>query len=257
MSDPVQAGREKTVAASEHILDVLASSVRREILWLTWHDELTAGEIAQQFEVSGPTISQHLRVLREAGLVSQVVDGNFRRYRAVHSRLLNFEPYLRKDAVEQWVLSESLQPAGSEVRAETGHLARVRVALPVAPELAFTMCVAAEHLSAWCGENAQSDPRPGGQFQFDLMGRTCRGVYWRYHPPSVLVNHWGFSEAGKIPAPHDLFESALYFSPSATGCELEVQHLTSTAEEAEFMAMAWTDRLQNLRQLATAIVESD
>lgn len=237
------------MATSEHILDVLGSPIRREILWLTWHDELSAGEIAEQFEVSGPTISQHLRVLREAGLVAQTVDGNFRRYRAVHERLLHVEPYLRRDEVERWVLSESLDPVGPEVTSETTHLARVRVGLPIEPALAFTMCVAAEHLDQWCGENSRSDPRAGGRFQFDLMGRTCRGVFWRFHPPSILINHWGFSEAGQVPAPHDLFESTFTFSSTDTGTDLVVQQPTSTAEEAEFMAMAWADRLSKLQDL--------
>lgn len=238
---------------ADHILDVLASPIRREILWLTWHDELSAGEIAEQFEVSGPTISQHLKVLREAELVAQTVDGNFRRYRARHDRLQQFEPYLRQGEVERWVLSESLRPASDEVSSETTHLSRTRVALPVEPQVAFELCVTAEHLSRWCGENAQTDRRPGGRFQFDLMGHTCRGIYWRYHPPSVLVLHWGFSDQGDVPAPHTLFESTLFFSSADIGTDLEVQQPANTAEEAEFISMAWTDRLRNLEELASGV----
>lgn len=243
------------MATSEHILDVLGSPIRREILWLTWHDELSAGEIGEHFDVSGPTISQHLRVLREAGLVSQAVDGNFRRYRAVRERLFSVEPFLRRDEVERWVLSERLDPVGPEVASETTHLARVRVSLSVEPALAFALCVEAEHLDRWCGDNSESDPRAGGSFQFDLMGRTCRGVFWRFHPPSILINHWGFTEAGKVPAPHDLFESTFTFSSSDTGTDLEVQQPTSAVEEAEFMAMAWADRFSKLQAHAATLSE--
>ena len=68
--------------AHQDLLDALASPIRREILWLVWDRELPAGEIAAAFEVTAPTISQHLAVLKAAGLVEMRVDGSFRRYRA-------------------------------------------------------------------------------------------------------------------------------------------------------------------------------
>jgi len=46
------------------------------------HHELPAGEIASHFRVTRPAISQHLRVLKEAGLVSERRDGTRRLYRA-------------------------------------------------------------------------------------------------------------------------------------------------------------------------------
>ncbi len=56
---------------------------RREILRLVWDKELSAGEIASHFDdVSWAAVSQHLRVLREAGLVRERRDGNRRLYRA-------------------------------------------------------------------------------------------------------------------------------------------------------------------------------
>ena len=67
------------------MLSALSSPVRREILALIWDRDLPAGEIAAAFRVTAPTISQHLAVLRDAGLVTMEVDGNFRRYRARRS----------------------------------------------------------------------------------------------------------------------------------------------------------------------------
>lgn len=67
MDDPVRAIGEPT---------------RRAILRLVRDEERTAGEIGAQFPLSQPTISQHLRVLREAGLLHQRNDGNRRLYRA-------------------------------------------------------------------------------------------------------------------------------------------------------------------------------
>ena len=63
-------------------LRALAEPRRREILRLVWSQELPAGEIAARFSVTRPAISQHLRVLREAGLVTERRDGTRRLYRA-------------------------------------------------------------------------------------------------------------------------------------------------------------------------------
>ena len=54
----------------QRVIVALGSPVRREILGLIWERELPAGEIAAAFAVTKPTISQHLAVLREAGLVT-------------------------------------------------------------------------------------------------------------------------------------------------------------------------------------------
>jgi DNA-binding transcriptional ArsR family regulator len=60
----------------------LAEERRREILRLVRDRELGAGEIASHFEISRPAVSQHLAVLREAGLLDMRRDGVRRLYRA-------------------------------------------------------------------------------------------------------------------------------------------------------------------------------
>jgi DNA-binding transcriptional ArsR family regulator len=60
----------------------LAEPRRRAILRALGDGELTAGDIAQRFDVTRPAISQHLAVLREAGLVEERRDGTRRWYRA-------------------------------------------------------------------------------------------------------------------------------------------------------------------------------
>ncbi len=66
----------------EAALKAIADPRRREILRLVRADERSAGEIASHFDVSRPAISQHLRVLRHAGLVTERRDGVRRLYRA-------------------------------------------------------------------------------------------------------------------------------------------------------------------------------
>jgi DNA-binding transcriptional ArsR family regulator len=60
------------------IFEAVAQPKRREILRLISGGELSAGEIASHFEVTQPAISQHLKVLKDAGLVSERREGTRR-----------------------------------------------------------------------------------------------------------------------------------------------------------------------------------
>jgi DNA-binding transcriptional ArsR family regulator len=66
----------------ETALRALSDPGRRRILTLVRDEEHSAGEIAAEFTVSWPAVSQHLRVLREAGLVTERREGTRRFYRA-------------------------------------------------------------------------------------------------------------------------------------------------------------------------------
>ena len=61
-------------------IDALSHPTRRSILRLVLDRELPVGELAQQTGVSQPAASQHLKVLRDAGLVRGRVDGRRRLY---------------------------------------------------------------------------------------------------------------------------------------------------------------------------------
>lgn len=63
-------------------LQVIAAPRRLRILELVWDQELAAGQIAAEFDVSWSAISQHLTVLRTAGFVTERRDGASRLYRA-------------------------------------------------------------------------------------------------------------------------------------------------------------------------------
>lgn len=75
-------------------LAALADPTRRRIVELLSEGERTAGEIVGRFGLSAPAISQHLKVLREAGLVQVRVAGQHRVYRLDQRGL---------DEIDQWV----------------------------------------------------------------------------------------------------------------------------------------------------------
>src|SRR5215470_7755178 len=80
--------------ATDEALRALAEPRRRAILRLVAHDELAAGEIAAAFEVTRTAVSQHLTVLRNAGLLSERRIGTRRLYRARPEGLAGLREFL-------------------------------------------------------------------------------------------------------------------------------------------------------------------
>ena len=73
--------------AVDDTLRALANPTRRAMLELVWDAERSSSQIAQAVGATRPAASQHLKVLRDAGLVQVRVDGNQRLYRVDTGRL--------------------------------------------------------------------------------------------------------------------------------------------------------------------------
>ena len=80
----------------EAALRAIAAPRRRQILSLVRDGELSAGEIAGHFDVTRPAVSQHLNVLKEAGLVSERRNGTRRLYRARPEGLAQLKAFLEE-----------------------------------------------------------------------------------------------------------------------------------------------------------------
>lgn len=76
------------------VFTALAEPRRRAILLALEKGELTAGQIGARFDVTRPAISQHLGVLRAAGLVTERRDGTRRWYRARPEGLVPVRAFL-------------------------------------------------------------------------------------------------------------------------------------------------------------------
>ncbi|QFZ19867.1 metalloregulator ArsR/SmtB family transcription factor [Saccharothrix syringae] len=73
----------------DEVAAAIADPVRRRILELLRDDaRLSAGQLAERFEISRPAVSRHLRVLRESGLVRDELVGRQRIYRLDASGLV-------------------------------------------------------------------------------------------------------------------------------------------------------------------------
>jgi DNA-binding transcriptional ArsR family regulator len=78
----------------QEVVQAISDERRREILRLIRDRELAAGEIAARFDVTRPAISQHLTVLKNAGLVTERRDGTRRLYRARPEGLAELRSFL-------------------------------------------------------------------------------------------------------------------------------------------------------------------
>jgi DNA-binding transcriptional ArsR family regulator len=78
----------------ESAFEIIAEPNRRAILSLLVSSEQSVGEIERQLRMPQPTVSKHLRVLREAGFVEATVDAQRRLYRLKPESLLEVDDWL-------------------------------------------------------------------------------------------------------------------------------------------------------------------
>ena len=65
---------------NDRVFKALSDANRRKIISLLRKKDMTAGEIADHFDISKPSISEHLKILKNAGLISSERNGQFITY---------------------------------------------------------------------------------------------------------------------------------------------------------------------------------
>lgn len=114
-------------------LNVLSDPTRRRIIELLAREEYTAGEIVDEFDMSAPAISQHLKLLREAGLVVVRAEGQRRVYAVNPQGFAELDAWLHR-MHGFWSARPIEAPAVKPARARRVRPARPPA--PVAPEIA-------------------------------------------------------------------------------------------------------------------------
>jgi DNA-binding transcriptional ArsR family regulator len=104
----------------ESVFEIIAEPNRRAILSVLVSSQQSVGEIERQLRMSQPTVSKHLRVLRDAGFVESTVDAQRRLYR------LKPEPFQEMDA---W-LAQFRRFWSTHVDALERHLDRMAQSTP-------------------------------------------------------------------------------------------------------------------------------
>lgn len=228
----------------QRLLDALSSPIRREILWMVWDRELAAGDIAAAFAITAPTISQHLTVLRGAGLVTMRAEGNFRRYRARQDAFRGFEALLAHTG--RWAPPD--RPVADGVAAADSGVVGLTVEVDHAPEEAFAAFVDPDLYSRWLGVPVTI---VDGRFACETeRGIRVRGIYDVVAPPTLLAMRWDF-DAQDVPVPADLRTAYLRVLPTATGSRVDVHQFVTDQDEARDTRAAWSAVLTRYRDHLT------
>ena len=177
-------------------LKALAEPRRREILRLVWSEELPATAIAARFEeVTRSAISQHLGVLRAAGLVSERRDGTRRLYRSNHREMAKLRTFLN----EYWATGLERLHDGPRLRKQgrKAPMADVtrEILVNASPATIFEFLTIPDKHVAWNGTEAELDPRPGGIYRVLVGGNHwSAGEFVEVVPNERVVFTFGWDQ---------------------------------------------------------------
>jgi DNA-binding transcriptional ArsR family regulator len=113
------------IKGMESVFEIIAEPNRRAILSLLVSSEQSVGEIERQLRMPQPTVSKHLRVLRDAGFVESTVDAQRRLYRLKPEPFEELDAWLARfrrfwsahlDALERHLDRMDQRPSGSSAR---------------------------------------------------------------------------------------------------------------------------------------------
>jgi DNA-binding transcriptional ArsR family regulator/uncharacterized protein YndB with AHSA1/START domain len=217
------------------LLEAVASPIRREILWHTWGEELAVGELGAHFDITGPTLSSHLTTLRDAGLVTMRVDGNFRRYRCNQDAVARLVPLLAAND-DRWVAADDLAERALATSSH-GRVVQVQVDAPVDPATAFASFTDEASYSSWLGVPVRIR---NGRFRATLeWGTEIRGVYEVVSPPDLIAMRWDFDDDA-VPLPGRGLVAYLRIHAVRRGVRVEVHQLAGDEQQATFLEEAWS-----------------
>jgi uncharacterized protein YndB with AHSA1/START domain len=226
----------------QRMLDALTSPIRREILWRIWDTELAAGVISTGFDAAASTISEHLAVLRDAGLVSVRAEGTFRYYAARQDALRQL-PHMLLMPESRWIPTAGLDDVPG-VTVGSGIAVTVAVALASTRDDVFDAFVDGRRFGRWLGVPVTIDD---GRFSATMeWGTEIRGRYEVVAPPELIVMVWDFAD-DQVPVPGGETTAYVRFREVSGGCRVVVDQLVSGSNEATFMEAAWRVVLTRLQ----------
>jgi uncharacterized protein YndB with AHSA1/START domain/DNA-binding transcriptional ArsR family regulator len=263
------------MAIMDAVLTAIAEPHRREILRLIQIKELSSGEIASHFTVTRPAISQHLRVLADAGLVSLHKEGTRRLYRARPEGMAELREFLEafwtgrlnvlkaeaeaqeaqqdQEAQEEetmrpprQVTPEAASQAGRETIPAERTIAEREVRIAARPDTIFPFLVDPAMMVRWMGVDVSLDPRPGGVYRVNINGRdVVSGHFVEVVPNSRVVFTWGW-EGENVLVPPGASTVEITLSEDGDGTLLRLRHLNLPAAERDSHLLGWDHFLSRL-----------
>lgn len=92
--------------------------------------------------------------------------------------------------------------------------------IAASPETVFEYLTTEAGMTAWMGQHADLDPRPGGRFAVDIAGHAIRGRYLHVERPTRVVVSWGVAGSEDLPEGASTVEFRLTATESGTRVDL-------------------------------------
>lgn len=229
--------------------EALGDRTRRQIVGRLAHGAAPVGELARTLPVGRPAVSMHLRVLREAGLVSAHAEGTRRLYQLEPVALAAVRDYL------DWYWGQALESFKHHIEAEGEEPMQPElkvtksIVVDVRPTRAFAFFldqerwwpIATHHMAEPPGETAVLEPFVGGRWYERARdgSETDWGTVLAFEPPHRILLSWRMSADWTYePDPDRASEIEVTFLPEGRECTrvvYEHRHLERYGEHAERM----------------------
>jgi DNA-binding transcriptional ArsR family regulator/uncharacterized protein YndB with AHSA1/START domain len=236
----------------DEAFDGLGDRTRRQIVGRLAPGPASVGELAASLPVGRPAVSMHLRVLRDAGLVSARAEGTRRLYQLEPDTLAALRDYLdwywgqALETFKQYVEAEGDAQMEQELKVSKSIVVEVRQAR------AFELFIDQErwwpvkthHLAAQAGERAVLEPFVGGRW-YEVSSDGCETDWGRvlaFEPPRRILLTWQMNADWTYEAdPARASEIEVTFiteGRNRTRLIYEHRHLERYANQAEQMRTA-------------------
>lgn len=265
------------------IFSALADPTRRSILeLLTKNGELSATQISEQFQISPPAISQHLKVLREAKLVLVEKRAQQRIYRVNRQAMLELEEWAglitqhwnqRFDALEQVLQAEKQKALQGErinrMPSQSPRDVTLTRVFDAPRELVFKAFTDPQLMAQWWGPKyfdnplVELDVRPGGALLIHMRAPDGtiypnKGIFREIVPPERIVFTSGaFEDENGLPELETLTTVTLTEQNGQTLLTLQavVTRVTTPAAEQALAGMeeGWSQSLDKLAEQLTTV----
>ena len=125
----------------------------------------------------------------------------------------------------------------------------IEIAAP--PAAVFDYLVTEDGMTAWMGQYAELDARPGGRFAVDIAGSPVRGEYLHVEPSRRVVVSWGFAGSSELPSGASRVEFTL--TPTDGGTRLDLVHSGLPDSALEGHAHGWAHFVPRLAEASRGI----
>lgn len=236
-------------------MKALAEPNRRRILELVGDQERSAGEIATHFTISRPAVSQHLTVLKHAGLVTERRDGTSRLYTARRQGFAQARWFVDGfwNGRLTWLHHADGQPGNDTIAMSQRVSVQRDIAIDASPERIWELLTDDHLATRWMGLTASFDLTVGGAYRNEVVpGSVASGTYLDIDPPHQLAHTWGWeADAGSTVAPGSTIVDVELVPTDTTTLVRLTHHDLPDVAAAESHSQGWGHYLPRLATAAT------